>query len=86
MQAESSNLMRIALLGADPETLRIAAAAIAQGHTLAAASEAGRNAAEVIQLAPFIEAAMTRKQWMQPLADDEIPVVKASVQRAVVGQ
>jgi hypothetical protein len=27
---------------------------------------------------------MARKKWMKPLADDEIPVVKASVVRAQV--
>ena len=34
------------------------------------------------KLAPFVEAALARKQWMQPLADDEIPVVRASVAKA----
>jgi hypothetical protein len=28
------------------------------------------------RLAPAIEAAMARKQWPRPLADDEIPVVR----------
>ena len=41
-----------------------------------------REAKKAKTLRPFIEAAMARKKWMQPLADDEIPVVKASVARA----
>ena len=36
------------------------------------------------QLAPFIEAALARKNWMKPLADDEIPVVGASVAKAEI--
>jgi alkanesulfonate monooxygenase SsuD/methylene tetrahydromethanopterin reductase-like flavin-dependent oxidoreductase (luciferase family) len=35
-------------------------------------------------LAPYVEAALKRKAWMKPLADHEIPVVKASVARAQV--
>jgi len=31
-------------------------------------------------------AAMARKDWMKPLADDEIPIVRASVAKAQVGQ
>ena len=38
-----------------------------------------REAAKAKELAPYIEAALKRKKWMKPLADDEIPVVKASV-------
>ena len=38
-----------------------------------------RKAAE---LAPFVEAALARKTWMQPLADADIPVVRASVAKA----
>jgi alkanesulfonate monooxygenase SsuD/methylene tetrahydromethanopterin reductase-like flavin-dependent oxidoreductase (luciferase family) len=41
-----------------------------------------RDAAKEAELAPFVAAALARKRWMQPLADDEIPVVKASVKRA----
>jgi alkanesulfonate monooxygenase SsuD/methylene tetrahydromethanopterin reductase-like flavin-dependent oxidoreductase (luciferase family) len=41
-----------------------------------------REAAKAKELAPYIEAALARKQWMKPLADDEIPVVKASVKIA----
>jgi len=48
------------------------------------ATVAEREARKAEALAPFISAAMARKDWMTPLADDEIPVVKASVPRAVV--
>src|SRR6202042_1472859 len=48
------------------------------------AENAEREAKKAAQLAPYIEAAMARKKWMQPLADNEIPVVKASVVRAQV--
>jgi alkanesulfonate monooxygenase SsuD/methylene tetrahydromethanopterin reductase-like flavin-dependent oxidoreductase (luciferase family) len=41
-----------------------------------------RVAAKEAELAPYIEAALARKRWMQPLADEDIPVVKASVARA----
>ena len=47
-----------------------------------AAGEPARQAAKAAELAPYVEAALGRKQWMRPLADDEIPVVAASVQRA----
>ncbi len=43
------------------------------------AEEATRQRRKHEELAPFIEAALARKRWMQPLADDEIPVVRASV-------
>jgi 16S rRNA U1498 N3-methylase RsmE len=29
------------------------------------------------ELAPYVEAALKRKQWMQPLAPEQIPVVQA---------
>ena len=32
-------------------------------------------------LAPYLEAALKRKKWMKPLGDNEVPLVKASVQR-----
>ena len=48
----------------------------------AAEREAKKNAA----LAPYIAAAMKRKVWMKPLADDEIPIVRASVAKAQVNQ
>lgn len=37
------------------------------------ADEAGRERRKQAELAPYIEAAMKRKQGMKPLADDEIP-------------
>jgi alkanesulfonate monooxygenase SsuD/methylene tetrahydromethanopterin reductase-like flavin-dependent oxidoreductase (luciferase family) len=50
------------------------------------AEVAAREAKKAAELAPYIAAAMKRKRWMKPLADDEIPVVKASVQRAQTAQ
>ena len=50
------------------------------------ADAAVREARKASDLAPHIAAAMKRKTWMQPLADDDIPVVKASVVRAEVNQ
>jgi alkanesulfonate monooxygenase SsuD/methylene tetrahydromethanopterin reductase-like flavin-dependent oxidoreductase (luciferase family) len=38
------------------------------------------------ELAPFIERALARKQRMPPLADGEIPVVRASVAKPIVNQ
>jgi hypothetical protein len=46
------------------------------------AAEAARLAAKEAKLAPHIEAALARKKWMQPLADEDVPVVNASVSRA----
>lgn len=46
------------------------------------ADESARQQRKATELAPYVEAALARKQWMQPLADDEIPVVKASVAKA----
>jgi alkanesulfonate monooxygenase SsuD/methylene tetrahydromethanopterin reductase-like flavin-dependent oxidoreductase (luciferase family) len=48
------------------------------------AGEAERLAAKEAELAPYIEAALARKQWMQPLAEDEIPVTPAAVRVAQV--
>ena len=50
------------------------------------AEVAEREAKKAKDLAPYIEAAMARKKWMKPLADDEIPVVKASVVRAQISE
>ena len=50
------------------------------------AEAAAREARKRQELAPFIAAALARKKWMKPLADDEIPVVKASVARALVNR
>ncbi|MDA0338634.1 MAG: LLM class flavin-dependent oxidoreductase [Proteobacteria bacterium] len=41
------------------------------------AREAAREAEKAERLAPAIERAMARKQWMKPLADDEIPTLVA---------
>jgi alkanesulfonate monooxygenase SsuD/methylene tetrahydromethanopterin reductase-like flavin-dependent oxidoreductase (luciferase family) len=41
------------------------------------AREAERVKQKAEDLAPFVEAAFKRKQWMQPLADDDIPPVVA---------
>ena len=46
------------------------------------ADEAKRLDRKSADLAPFINAALARKTWMQPLADDDIPVVRASVAKA----
>jgi alkanesulfonate monooxygenase SsuD/methylene tetrahydromethanopterin reductase-like flavin-dependent oxidoreductase (luciferase family) len=43
--------------------------------------QAEKQAAKEKDLAPYIEAALARKQYMKPLADHEIPVVKASVKQ-----
>lgn len=40
-----------------------------------------RERAKAEDLAPHVEAALARKQVMQPLADDDIPIVRASVER-----
>ncbi|HZZ68275.1 MAG TPA: LLM class flavin-dependent oxidoreductase [Phenylobacterium sp.] len=39
--------------------------------------EAARVAKKAEALAPYVEAAFKRKEWMKPLADDEIPTVVA---------
>ena len=48
------------------------------------AEVAARENRKAVELAPYIAAAMARKKFMKPLSDDEIPVVKASVQRAQI--
>ena len=40
-----------------------------------------RDARKAAELAPYIEQALARKQWLPELRDDEIPVVKASRER-----
>ncbi len=50
------------------------------------AEMAAREARKREELAPYVAAALARKKWMKPLADDEIPVVKASVARALVNR
>ena len=46
---------------------------------------AAREAKKAAELAPYIERALARKQKLRPLADHEIPVVRASVQQAQIG-
>ncbi|MDA1099520.1 MAG: LLM class flavin-dependent oxidoreductase [Proteobacteria bacterium] len=48
------------------------------------AKQTAKAAAKATELAPYIEAALARKTFMQPLADDEIPVVRASVKAAQI--
>ena len=46
--------------------------------------EAERLAKKEAELAPYIEAALARKQWMQPIAKEDVPVVPAAVRAAQV--
>ena len=39
--------------------------------------EAARQAKKMAELAPVLEAAMKRKQWMKPLGDEEIEEFRA---------
>ncbi|MBC8239979.1 MAG: LLM class flavin-dependent oxidoreductase [Alphaproteobacteria bacterium] len=48
------------------------------------AKQAAKQKAKAAELAPYIEAALARKTFMKPLADDEIPVVRASVKSAQI--
>jgi len=55
------------------------------GHAILpefAAEEADRQRRKHDELAPFVASALSRKQWMQPLAEHEIPTVVASVAKA----
>lgn len=45
------------------------------------ADKAERQAAKDAALAPYIEAALARKQYMKPLTDDQIPIVPPSQER-----
>ena len=63
------------------QSLELFAAEVMPAFKAEAAEREQRKAAE---LKPHIEAALQRKAWMKPLADHEIPVVKASVARAQV--
>lgn len=49
-----------------------------------AAKREAREAKKQAELAPYIEAALKRKNYMRPLADHEIPVVEASAKKAKV--
>ena len=51
-----------------------------------AGQAADREARKAAELASYIEAALARKTWMPPLADEDIPVVKASVVRAQINE
>jgi alkanesulfonate monooxygenase SsuD/methylene tetrahydromethanopterin reductase-like flavin-dependent oxidoreductase (luciferase family) len=46
--------------------------------------QAAKAEAKAAELAPYIEAALARKTFMAPLAEDEIPVVRASVKSAQI--
>jgi alkanesulfonate monooxygenase SsuD/methylene tetrahydromethanopterin reductase-like flavin-dependent oxidoreductase (luciferase family) len=48
------------------------------------ADEEQRLAEKDAELAPFIEAALARKQWMAPLPPEEVPVIPAAVRIAQV--
>jgi len=50
------------------------------------AEVAARETRKQQELAPHVAAALARKKWMKPLADHDIPVVKASVTRALVNR
>ncbi|MFP6655938.1 MAG: LLM class flavin-dependent oxidoreductase [Myxococcota bacterium] len=45
-----------------------------------------REAKKAAELAPYIAAALARKNWMPPLAKNEIPIVRASAKSAQVNQ
>ena len=65
------------------EALELFAAEVMPAFSADAADREAKKAAE---LAPYIEAALARKTWMTPLADTDIPVVKASVVRAQINE
>ena len=65
------------------QSLELFAAEVMPGFKQEAAE---REAAKAKRLSPFIEAALARKPRMKPLADHEIPVVRASVAQAQVNQ
>ncbi|HEY2661399.1 MAG TPA: LLM class flavin-dependent oxidoreductase [Caulobacteraceae bacterium] len=65
------------------ESLELFAAEVMPGFR---AQVAEREARKAQDLAPFITAALARKQWMKPLADRDIPVVRASVAKAQINQ
>ena len=51
-----------------------------------AAEAEAREAAKAEELAPYIEAALARKRFMQPIAKEDTPVVKAAVKAALPSQ
>ena len=65
------------------ESLELFAAEVMPGFSAEVVSREGKKRAE---LAPWIEAALARKKWMQPLGPGDVPVVRASVARAQFNQ
>jgi len=65
------------------ESLELFAAEVMPGFKAEAEEREAKKAKE---LRPWLDAALARKQWMKPLAEDEIPVVKASAARAGPGR
>ena len=61
------------------ESLQLFAAEVMPGFK---ADVEAREAKKRADLAPWIEAALARKKWMQPMAPGEVPVVRASVPQA----
>src|SRR6185295_15451657 len=51
-----------------------------------ASKAAGRERRKAEELAPFIEKALARKKRMPPMADADIPIVRAAVAKPVVNQ
>jgi alkanesulfonate monooxygenase SsuD/methylene tetrahydromethanopterin reductase-like flavin-dependent oxidoreductase (luciferase family) len=51
-----------------------------------AAQVESRERAKAEEIAPFVEAAMARKQCMAPLEDEDIPIVRASVKQVEVNR
>jgi len=49
------------------------------------AGQAERDARKQAELAPFIEAAMKRKKWMQPLTPEQVPSIAAYGRTVVAG-
>ena len=45
-----------------------------------------REARKRAELAPYVQAALARKNWMKPLAAEDIPIVRASVAQAQINQ
>ena len=61
------------------ESLQLFAAEVMPGFK---ADVEAREAKKRADLAPWIEAALARTKWMQPMAPGEVPVVRASVPQA----
>jgi alkanesulfonate monooxygenase SsuD/methylene tetrahydromethanopterin reductase-like flavin-dependent oxidoreductase (luciferase family) len=65
------------------ESLELFAAEVMPGFSAEVTSREEKKRAE---LAPWIEAALARKKWMQPLGPGDVPVVRASVAQAQFNQ